>query len=398
MKPDTPPEVPGRRASRWRRVRRVRRVPRRPKHGDARRRAQKRPGRRRRVLVVTALALLALLIAGIIYFLLRPPAAAADVVRREDVVLVLALTGEIDARTSVQVLPEVSGRIVELTVSEGATVTAGQVLARLDADESVAQLAQAIDAVNARRVELEQARREQVRAERLFSGGAIAQQELEQARLEVERGEQDVAQLEAAVQERRAQLGNYVLRAPMDAVVLERPVDPGQVVGPETLIYDLAEVGGRRVEALVDERYITDLYPGLPATVTPIGEDEVYQARISYVSDGIDPETGAATVRLQFSGPPPALPFRLSVDINVVAAEYADALTVAREAVIAPSEVRSWVYVVEDGVVVPREVSIIDWPAERVVVRAGLEAGEEVVLTPRQVEPGQRVRPRPVEP
>lgn len=386
MKREPKPTPPGRRAARWRR----RRVVRRPVH--RRRKPAGKTGRRRRLLLVLGAVAFALVAGGIIYYLIRPPAAAVDVAYREDVTLVLALTGEIDPWASVQVVPEVTGELVALTVPEGARVSAGQVLARIEAGEAVALLRQAEEAAASRRAELEQARRELDRSRRLFSGGAIAAQELEQSALAVEQGEFEVQRLEAAVVERRAQLDDYVIRSPMDAIVLERPVDPGQVVGPETTIYELASTDGRGVEALVDERYITDLYPGLPATVKPIGKDEVYRVRLSYVSDQVDAETGAATIRFQFVDPPPALPFGLSVDINLSVASYANALTVARQAVIAPGEPRSWVYVVEGGIAVPRAVRVIDWPAERVVVLEGLRAGEEVVLMPRQVEPGERVR------
>ncbi|MFW6078774.1 MAG: efflux RND transporter periplasmic adaptor subunit [Gemmatimonadota bacterium] len=350
--------------------------------------------RRRKLLVGAAAVVLVAGIALLIRFLLRPPPAEVDVVRREDVVRVLALTGEVEPVAQIDVVPEVTGELTALPVDEGELVARGEPLARIESAEARARLEQARAGLEARREELEQAERERRRAERLATAGAVAEQELEQAGLAAEQAAESVREQRARVAELETRLGRYTIASPIAGVVLERPVDRGQVVGPETVLYEIAVAGGRRIEAEADERYVDALARGMHALISPIGRDSVYEGRIIFIDRAVDPETGAVMVRLGFERMPPWLIFGLSVDVNVMVERHDDALTVARAAV-ADLDARPWALEVDDGRTVRRPVDVIDWPSERIVVSAGLEADDLVVLLPEQVPVGARVRPIP---
>ena len=228
----------------------------------------------------------------------------------------------------------------------------------------------------------------------------MPQEQLERARLEVERGTEELQRLSERVSEAQARLEDYNLVSPLTGRVLDRPVDPGQIVSPDTTLYEIATTGDPWIEARVDEIYLAELAEGMEARVAAPGygdprrRGEVWPATLVLLGDRVDPRTGAATARLAFDGEAPELPAGLSLDVNLTVEEHPDAVTVPRAAV-ADLGSDSWVLVVDDGRTVRRPVAVVDWPAPRVVVQEGLEPGERVVLTPGDVPAGIHVRPTP---
>lgn len=340
----------------------------------------------------TALALAAV---GIVAFLNRPPAVEVGEARRETVERVLAVTGRVRPRYTNRVLPLVPGRLVDLARREGEAVERGEVLARLDDRQARAALEQALAAAREAEEAEEQARRDLARSRQLAAAGLVPARDLEADRLTAERAAQILRQRRQAVAEARARLDDYTLRSPLAGYVLERPVDPGQVVTTSSVIYELATAGEAMVEARVDELFLDEVGLGMEATVAPLNDrSRILPVEVSYIGRRVEPESGAATVRFTFRREPPDWPAGLSLDVNITVARHPDALTVPRSAVADP-EGRPWVLVVDgDGVTARREVAVIDWPAPRVVVREGLEAGERVVLDPAGLGPGMEVRSR----
>lgn len=326
----------------------------------------------------------------------RPPEVEVVEVDRQDVRRVLALSGRIRPEKSNRLVPAVRARLLEVTREEAEAVRVGEVLARLDARQVRADQAQAELALRRDQEELEQLRRDLERADRLAEGELLPPSELEAARLDVARMERRVEEGGEVLAELAARLDDYVLTSPLDGYVLARPVDPGQVVGPEDVIYELATATDPEVELEVDERYLGEIALGQKARVATLGggADETWTTEISYIGRRIDRLSGAAIVRLRFTGEAgaPDLPVGLSLDANLAVAEHPGALTVPRSAVAGLGGTQTWVMVVEDGVTSRRDIEVIDWPSPLLVVLGGLEEGQRVALEPRQLVAGSEVR------
>lgn len=344
---------------------------------------------------------------GAVRVLHRPPLVEVAQTRREDVTRLLAVTGRVRPRQVNQVRPLAAGRLTALPKEEGDAVRPGELLARVDDREARAALAQTRAAVQVQRQELEQARRDLARSESLFTEGLIPEDRLEQARLAVDRGREELARLQEAVRQAEVRLDDYALTSPLAGRVLRRPVDPGQIVDTATVLYEIATGEDPWVEAEVDEIYLPELREGMAARIASPGRrDRVWPATVVLLGDRVDPATGSVTVRLAFDGEVPDLPAGLSLDVNLTVARHPDAVTVSRAAV-ADLDGDAWVLTVEPAtetesrevsrggsVTRRRPVRVIDWPAERVVVLEGLEADETVVLTPQDVPADLAVRTR----
>ena len=183
-----------------------------------------------------------------------------------------------------------------------------------------------------------------------------------------------------------------MLLAAFDGTIVRRDGELGQVVGPQSAVFEIATVGSARVTAEVDERYVRALRAGMRAEILPVGAEEDPQpATVSYVAQMVDPQTGAATVRFAYENSATNVLVGSSVDVNVSVETFRSAVTVPRESVGGGGQ-HPFVLIVTDGRVTRRNVTVDDWPAPVVVVRSGLKEGELILVDPTGAAAGARVR------
>ncbi len=319
----------------------------------------------------------------------RPPEVLVVVVRVEDISRMLAVTGRVDALQTVLVSPQFAGRITEIVRHEGERVTSGEVLARLADSAARSNLTQQEAALSSRQHDLAQARRELSRTASLASKGASTTLEVETARLVMSRATDDVRRLSAMMREGQAQL---TLLAPFDGTIVRRDGALGQIVGPQTTVFEIATLDEARVTAEVDERYIRRLRLGMRAQILPVGSDQAgLAATVSYVAQAVDRQTGAGTVRFAYEHAPTETLLGMSVDVNIRIDSVASAVTIPRESVGGDGS-HPFVLILTEDQVARRAVTIDDWPAPRVVVRSGLQVGDRILFDPTSAAVGARVR------
>lgn len=198
----------------------------------------------------------------------------------------VSATGELEARSSVEVGAQVSGRIEAVLVDYNDVVARDQILARFDTESLDAQLAQAEASVKAARAALAQARADRAHTERqrrrtrqLFERGIETQENLEAiesgkavadavvrsaaAQLELQRASEKVA---------RTTRREAVIRSPIDGIVISRAVEPGQTVVATfqtPVLFEIAEdLSAMNVIAAIDEADVGEVRAGQNATFT----------------------------------------------------------------------------------------------------------------------------------
>jgi len=168
------------------------------------------------------------------------------------------------------------GRLIRLTVEEGASVDSGQLLAKLDDSDLQAQrmraeagLENAQAAVPLARINMERAQDDFTRAELQYKNGAVPQEQYDHASkaLEASKAQYKIAQTQ--VKSAQAQLAvvetelqNMQISAPLNGVVAKKWVMPGDVVAPGQPIYTLYNLRDVWITANFEETKLHSIHPG----------------------------------------------------------------------------------------------------------------------------------------
>ncbi len=257
---------------------------------------------------------------------------------RGDIRRVVTATGKLSAVRTVAVGSQVSGQIDRIWVDFNAQVKAGQPIARIDparfeaaARQAEAELAVARANVRMAEAELARARaalkreeREMARRRRLREEGHLSQADLdtqalalETARAQVKTAEAQLATAKAQVSQREAfleqaqvDLARTIIRAPIDGVVIERAVDPGQTVAASfqtpTLFRIAEDLTRMQVEASVDEADIGEVRVGQEAAFTVDAyPDETFAGRVVQIRKSPKTEQNVVTYTVIISAANP---------------------------------------------------------------------------------------------
>lgn len=372
------------------------------------------PSRPRRPLLPWALG--AVVLVGLAFAALRlplpwlaPEVATARVRAPESRAsqAVLTATGYTYARVRAAVGSKIIGRVVELPVDEGDRIRRGELVAVLDS----ADLEAAVRAAEAELAEAEarlaDARREERRRESLVEAGVVAQAELDAARTGREVAEAQVETAEARLVSSRAQLDYTVITSPVDGVVIERNVEVGEMVAPGGFttqqstgaIVRIADPASLEVEADINESYIARLELGQPASIeVDAVPDRTYRGRLRQIVPTADRQRAVVEVKVSIEDRDERLVPDMSCTVTFLeegagAAKAPDErLFVPEEAVVAEGET-AYVFVVREGRVERRRVALGELEGARAEVRSGLDAGDEVVLSPpSDLTDGERIR------
>jgi len=242
---------------------------------------------------------------------------------REPGASVLDATGYVTARRQATVSARTTGQVSEVLIEEGATVAAGQVIARLDDGVARAELELAAARLDSARAalgsiaaELELADRTLERNETLAAKGLVSRATLDAAALDrdtraaqLTAARRDVTVAERALEVQRRQLEDLTIRAPFDGVVVEKSAQPGEMVSPvsagggytRTGIGTIVDMGSLEVTVDVNEAYIQRVHTGQPARIKLNAyPDRAYPARVLTVVPSADRNKATVPVRVAF--------------------------------------------------------------------------------------------------
>ncbi|MBD3168689.1 MAG: efflux RND transporter periplasmic adaptor subunit [candidate division Zixibacteria bacterium] len=176
-----------------------------------------------------------------------------------EIVSVVTATGNVKARTEVNISADVMGRIIDLPVKEGQEVKTGDLLVQIDPTSYRAKVSQYKAALKSYRAQLEKAQLAYERNQALFKRNLISKEELDFSRSEFQAAEASVRQFEAQVEQARDELAKTTIRSPIDGTITALYSEKGEnvVIGtmnnPGTVIMVVSDLSAIEVEAEVDE-------------------------------------------------------------------------------------------------------------------------------------------------
>jgi len=302
---------------------------------------------------------------------------------------VTAATGRVsfDEERVSRVASPVSGRIVELLAQPGDRVRKGQGLLAVASPDAQSALADFVAANSDRAV----AERSLERQRRLFADEAVPYKDVLQAEGDATKAAAAVARaaghLEVlGIDPRSSPAGaaRFVVRAPLDGVVVERPAFPGMEVRPDTgaPLVTVADLSHLWVLADVYERDLARVAVGQRAAIRVAAEPgRAFEGEVTHVGELVDPTTRTVKVRIDVENPGLVLKPEMFARVAIQGAPPSrPSLFVPNSAVLSDGYGSAVVVAVGEGRYQKRTVELGGEQDGRVRVLSGLDPGERVVV------------------
>ena len=367
--------------------------------------------RRRRFLVLVILVVLAA--GGAAAYWLKPHPAVVSttpivVTYPSQQYVVLNATGYVVAQRKAAISSKATGRLEWLGVAEGSRVKAGDVIARIDNRDVVAQAQSAEAAVRAARANVQQAAVERDNAaveyrrnEELVAKNFISRSALDTAKARLDRAQAGVASARANLNVALANARNadvavdYTqIRAPFDGVILSKSANVGDLVTPfsnatdsKGAVVSMADMSTLEVEADVSESSLSKVHVGQPAEIVLDALPDVrFRGHIDRMVPTVDRAKATVMTKVKFDTIDdrvlPEMSAKVSFLSQPVSAEQQKPVVAVAEDAIVGRDGKRVVFVVRDGHAVAVPVTTGAKIGDTVAIEGDVKPGEKAVAKP----------------
>ncbi len=330
----------------------------------------------------------------------------------------LNASGYVVAQRKAAVSSKITGRLVSLAVEEGSRVKEGQIIARLENEDTIAARDQAQAQRKVTEANLEEARAElnvaaltYERNKRLLERQIISKSEYDNVEARYKRAQATVAAAGASVKAATAALQGAtvaldysLLRAPFDAVVLTKNADIGDIVTPlgaatnaKAAVVTIADMRSLLVEADVSESNLGLIKAGQPCEIQLDSlPDSRFKGVIHMIVPTADRSKASVMVKVRFLEPDPRILPEMSAKVAFLSRPVTSGEEQARTAVhglvlISRGEQKA-LFLVQDDRVRETVVRTGESFGDMVEILSGAKAGDKVVLRPNQLKNGARIK------
>lgn len=325
----------------------------------------------------------------------QAPTVTVVVPGRQSVARTIVSTGTLGARVDMPVgVAGEGGMVTRVLVQPGDWVGAGQTLAVIERSVQNQEAAQLAAQVQVARADSALAQNELDRAQALAGRGFISKAEIDRKRAARDAAAARVRVAQAQHNAMRARVGRLDIRSPAGGLVLERNVEPGQVVSAGSgSLFRVAQGGQMELLARLSEADLAQLRVGAPAVVTPVGTDQKLAGAVWQISPVIDEQNRQGIARVAIAYDRAIRPGGFA-NVQIVAGSQQAPLL--PESAVLSDEKGTFVYVVgKDNKVERRPVTTGPVTQQGIAIVRGLSGQERVVLRAGGfLNPGQAVRPQ----
>jgi RND family efflux transporter MFP subunit len=305
-------------------------------------------------------------------------------VEQRDIAEELALTGTLKPQAQVQVVSEVSARLLRLLKDEGAPVRKGEVIAILDSTDARLAHERAAAAVSVARANREHALAERDRANNLLNTGGITDKDHLAAQVNLQVSEASLRQTKAEEAISAQQVSRCTIRAPFSGRIAKRLVDPGTMLAVGTPVVNLVDNSVLEFRASVASSDYPKVKIGAPTQITlDAMPGFVAHGTITRILPTVDERSRSFEVVAQVRGEN-NLVSGLFARGRVKVRDIRNALVVPPSALVHDGSTpdAASIFVVENGKAQSRQVGVGVETLDSVQVRTGLTAGTVVVVDP----------------
>lgn len=317
----------------------------------------------------------------------QPKAAEATVAVKATLVQMvekapsLTHSGSIEGQTSASISAKIGGRIEQVLVQDGQSVKSGDPLVKLEAVELANAARQAGDTVRKSQAAYELAKNDYERYQILHDKGAVSEQQLDNAKVRLKTAEADLSSAAASHSSAKQQYSYGVITAPIDGVVANKTATIGQVVAAGSPLMTVQDTGKVYAVINVEQKDLGRVKIGHKANVTL---DAYPDTIFTGVVEVMNPDAGSGSrmfkTKIVIDNSDGKLRPGMFAKIDVITGDSVKALTVPQASVLQKQGL-SYVFVIENGKAVRKQIEIGEVAETSIVVLSGLQPGEQVITT-----------------
>jgi membrane fusion protein (multidrug efflux system) len=279
---------------------------------------------------------------------------------------VIELSGSVDANEEVEIRSEISGIVNTIYFKEGATVTKGQTLFKVNDAELQAQLIQAKTKQNL-------ASENERRAKLLLQKEAISQEEYDASMAEFR-------SMKAQTQLIQAQMAKTLVRAPFSGRVGLRMISPGTYVTPTTPITNLVNTSKLKITFAIPEKYASEIKNNTIITFTTSGNNEIFNATVYATEPMVNETTRTLQVRALADNTSGKLKAGVYANVKLPLEQIKDAILVPSEAII-PIQNGKKIFITENGKAKEVKVETATRTNSDILVLSGINVGDTIITS-----------------
>ncbi len=225
----------------------------------------------------------------------------------------LTVSGYIINRERIEISPRFQGVVAWIGVKKGDAVAKDQIVVRLEDAEQRANVAQAEGRLASAQVALERAELAYRRIHELFAKNVVSIDQEDEARLAVEAARAAIREVQGQLDLARTYLDWTVIKSPISGVVLEKLVEPGELVtpqsfggtrGPSTALLAVADPTDLQVELDISESDLAKIALGDTCRVIPEAyPDKLYEGIVAEISPEANRQKGTLQIKVGIQNP-----------------------------------------------------------------------------------------------
>ncbi len=308
----------------------------------------------------------------------------------------MALSGALRAVDQASVKARVAAEVREVLVREGESVTAGQILVRMDTSEFKARVDQAKGNLHAMRAQLDIATKNRDNNRALLDKGFISRAAFDNTASQFAAAQANVESAQGALDIVQKLLNDSVVRAPISGLIAVRNVQPGEKVSTDYKLLDIVNLKRMECEALVPTSDIPKIKIGQSVLLHIEGLTEEYIGNVTRINPATQAGSRSIAIYIQVANPQDMLKVGMFVDAQLVLRTKAHVIAIPLTAVHKESS-GAYVYALENNLIVKKNVTLgqegRSGEVALIEITSGLNAEDQIVKTDMgNLRPGTAVR------
>lgn len=341
-----------------------------------------------------------------------PPALPVVPISSEAATTYLTFSTSIEGKTNVEIRPQVSGYLEKIYVEEGAYVSAGEPLFKINDRPYSAEVHNTTANIEAAKANEEKAAIEVGRLQPLVANHVVSDVQLRSAQAALDAAKAQVAQAQAEASNADINLGYTLIKAPVSGFIGRIPFKVGALVGKGetealTVVSDINEVYAYfgmsendflKFSEQVPGKTINDKIKALPPVELQLADNSIYpsKGRVELMEGQFDRNIGAITFRATFPNPDRLLRSGITGKIRIP--QTNTGLLPVPQTSTYEIQDRVFVYVVGDSnKVVGKQIHIVRKTTDYYLVDKGVQAGDKIVFAGMdRLTDGATINPQPI--